>query len=162
MARDHRPKPLYRKVNTRTHGVRHGCDRMAGRARNSKAARKDEGRQQGMRQGVRHGLDYTPLYRFLVSRVGQAWDAVYSEAVARLDHEAPIWHLAARGGGPRAPKVRTGASTWFSGLYVDPDGMLAKVDPRLDAARLRPDCACCTHTFDGVPFGLPYDESNGA
>jgi len=32
----------------------------------------------------RHGLNYSPLYKFLRSQVGQDWDSVYSEAVSRL------------------------------------------------------------------------------
>ena len=32
-----------------------------------------------------HGLDYTPLYKFLLFKVGRKWDEVYSEAIARLD-----------------------------------------------------------------------------
>ncbi|WP_207502955.1 hypothetical protein [Shimia aestuarii] len=116
-----------------------------------------EATQQGMRQGLRHGLDYTPLYKFLLSKVGQPWDAVYSEAVARLEEDAAIWHLVARSEVERRAVVRCGESSFYSGLHVDEAGRLAKVDPGLDASSMRPDCACCTHTFNGERFGLPFE-----
>ncbi|MGX9352854.1 hypothetical protein ACS3QZ_16780 [Shimia sp. W99] len=150
-------KPLFRKVNTRTFRVRHGCPRLEGRDGNTKKARVSEATQQGMRQGLRHGLDYTPLYKFLLSKVGQPWDAVYSEAVARLEEDAAIWHLVARSEVERRAVVRCGESSFYSGLHVDEAGRLAKVDPGLDASSMRPDCACCTHTFNGERFGLPFE-----
>ena len=151
-------KPLFRKVNTRTHGVRHGCTRLAGRDRNSKAAQVNPPMQAGMRQGLQHGLDYTPLFRFLVSRVGQVWDTVFSEAVGRLDQQEPIWHIVARSDLEMQPMVRVGESSYFSGLYVDDDGVLAKVAPTLEAQSLQPFCVCCTHTFNGEAFGLPFED----
>lgn len=141
-------KPLFRKVNTRTHGVSHGCGRLQAR---------DEGAAQGMRQGLRHGLDYTPLYKFLLSRVGQIWDTVFSEVVGRVDQQEPIWHIVARSDLEQQPMVRVGESSYFSGLFVDEDGVLAKVAPELKAQSLHPFCACCTHTFNGEVFGLPFE-----
>jgi len=49
-----------------------------------------------MRRDRQNGLDYTPLYRFLLSKVGEDFDEVYSEAVARLDRPDPVFHLVAR------------------------------------------------------------------
>ena len=48
-----------------------------------------------MHPGRQNGLDYTPLFRFLLSKVGQDWDAVHSEAVARLDRQEPIYWMVA-------------------------------------------------------------------
>lgn len=110
-----------------------------------------------MRQGLRHGLDYTPLYRFLVSKVGKDWNAVYSEAVARLDHEAPVWHLVSRSTDNGDAIIRVDESSYFSGLFVADDGTLQKVDADLTAKTMRPFCACCTHTFNGDRFGLPFE-----
>ncbi len=42
-----------------------------------------------------NGLDHTPLYKFLLSKVGQDWDDIYSEAVAWLDKDEPIFRLVA-------------------------------------------------------------------
>ncbi len=144
-------KPLYRKVNTRTHGVRHGCARLAHNEKKAQSPRTS------MRQGLRHGLDHTPLFKFLLSRVGQPWDAVYSEARSRLLDEEAIWWLVARSDVDQEDVVRVGESSYFSGLYVTDDGQLEKVAPHLQASDMRPDCPCCTHTFNGEPFGLPFE-----
>lgn len=101
----------------------------------------------------KRGLDYTPLYRFLLSKVGQEWDAIYSEAVARLDRPEPIFQLVARFEHERQEYVRTGESSYFSGMYIDAANRLQLVNPELDAAQMTPSCQCCTHTLNGVPFG---------
>ncbi|SHI42396.1 hypothetical protein SAMN05444000_10198 [Shimia gijangensis] len=146
--RPDRKKPLYRKVNTRTHGVHHGCGRL--QMRDGEAG-------QGMRQGLRHGLDYTPLYKFLLSRVGKPWDEVFSEALTRLPEEAPIWHIVAHSELEAEPIIRAGESSYYSGLFVDDAGQLSKVDATLEAETMRPACPCCTHTFNGQRFGLACD-----
>lgn len=144
-----RKEPLYRKVNTQTHGVRHGVggDFRTGRGAHPDASR---GSMHGKRKG---GLDYTPLFKFLLSKVGSEWDGVYSEAVARLDRPDPIFWLVARHEGERRDIVRIGESSYFSGLYVDEDGILRIVDPDLRPEKLTPSCTCCTHTFNGIRFG---------
>ncbi len=106
-----------------------------------------------MRGKARRGLDYTPLFRFLLSRAGATWDSVYSEAIGRLDRPDPIFWLVARHESERRDMVRVGESTWFSGLFVDEDGILRLVNPGLRAEDLMPDCSCCTHTLNGVRFG---------
>ena len=142
-------KPLYRKVNVTAHGVGHlhGDDYRRTRGRDVAV---------GMRRGVRRGRDYTPLFRFLLSKVGSPWNEVHSEAVSRLDEEEPIrWLVASRR--ELAPElVRIGESAYFSGLYVDEEGVLRVVNPDLDEGSLEPDCGCCTHTFNGVPFTRRY------
>jgi hypothetical protein len=149
----HRKEPLYRRVNTRARGVHHDS---GGEARWSRG--KDDRFAQGaMSQGKHRGLDYTPLFRFLLSRVGQDWDAVHSEAVARLDRPDPIFWMVARTENDRRPLVRMGESSYYSGLYVDAGNRLAKVDPSLSVEAMKPGCSCCTHTFNGVPFTRKYD-----
>lgn len=147
-----REKPLYRKVNSRTHGVRHGNGGDWRWSRNTKAALQDLSQNGSMHSHHRHGLDYTPLFRFLLSRVGNDWDETYREAVARIDHSEPIFWLVARSEGERQSYVRLGESSYYSGLYVDEDGRLALVDPTLTVDDMRPTCRCCTHTFNGERF----------
>jgi hypothetical protein len=101
----------------------------------------------------RRGLDYTPLFKFLLSRVGADWDSVYAEAVSRLDRAEPIFLLVARQESERREIVRVGESTYFSGLYIDEAGILRMVNGDLRAEDLDPYCSCCTHTFNGVRFG---------
>ena len=104
----------------------------------------------------RQGRDYTPLYRFLLSKVGEDWDAVHAEAVSRLEDPAPIFHMVALKPADRRPVMRSGESSYYSGLYVDDTGRLAVVDPGIDHTTFEPSCGCCTHTFNGKPVVKPY------
>ena len=147
--------PLYRKVNTTAHGVHH---RVGGDFRDQRQ-KPDHSKElhQGMHGRKRRGLDYTPLYRFLLSKVGQEWNSIYSEAIARLDRSEPIFWLVALQPAHEQDYVRTGESSYFSGLRVDPDGTLQVVNPKVDAGSLAPLCKCCTHTFNGVRFTRSFD-----
>lgn len=150
-------KPLYRKVNSRARGAFHGTGRAARHDRNTKAAGQSGAMHGSMHSGQRHGLDYTPLFRFLLSRVGQDWAKTHAEALSRLDSEEPIFHLVARGEDDRYPFVRYGEASYYSGLFVDDAGLLQKVDPTLGVEDFRPWCSCCTHTFNGDRFIHPFD-----
>ena len=147
-----RKKPLYRSVNTRTHGVRHGG------GEDYRSSRRREGRVHAGAMGgrQRHGLDYTPLFKFLLLRVGDDWDIVHAEAIARLDRAEPIFWMVARSQAEGEPFVCMGGSAYYSGLFVDDDNRLQRVDPALSVEQMEPDCACCTHTFNGVLFTRKY------
>ena len=153
--------PLYRKVNTRARGVHHGFGGDFSKERNTKKQRQLDAAQTSMGARVRRGLDYTPLFRFLLSKVGSDWDTVHSEAVARLDRPDPIFWLVARREDERKAYVRVGESSYYSGLYVDADSRLQQVNPSVGPETLEPSCACCTHTFNGVPFTKRYRSSSG-
>ena len=148
-----RKSPLYRSVNTRTHGVRHGRGGDYRHDRHTRVVQADESTRSSMRSHHRHGRDYTPLFRFLVARVGDRWDDVYAEAKARLDTVDPIHLLVARSETERRDVVRVGESSYFSGMFVDANGVLRLVNPDLRAEDMAPSCTCCTHTFNGVRFG---------
>jgi hypothetical protein len=96
------------------------------------------------------GYDYTPLYRFLLSKIGERWDAVYSEAVRRLDKNNPIFYLVDLyfDGGSEGV-VKMGESTHYSKLTVR-NGILVKVDE--NAQPPIKSCTCCTHTFNGRAY----------
>ena len=81
--------------------------------------------------------------------MGLDWTATHSEAVSRLDREEPIWWFVARNECDRQDSVRMGESAYYSGLYVDDDNILRKVEPALTAATFKVHCDCCTHTFNG-------------
>jgi len=102
-----RKKPLYPKVNTRARGVHHN---FGGDYRNS----RNKDAPIGMRQGIQRGLDYTPLFRFLLSKVGSNWDKVHSEAVSRLDKQEPIYWIVAKDKESSDDYVRVGESSYFS------------------------------------------------
>jgi hypothetical protein len=144
-------EPLYRKVNTQARNIWH---RVGGNYRDQRHT--EAGARQAMSRGVRRGLDYTPLFRFLRSRVGDDWDDVQSEAVSRLDTPEPIFWLVALRKEDGNDVVCVGESTYFSGLYVDEDNRLRVVAPEIRPESLDPYCPCCTHTLNGVPFVRPY------
>jgi len=150
----HRKEPLYRRVNTRARGVHHN---RGGEYRWSRGRDDDRAGRGAMQKDVRRGLDYTPLFRFLLSRIGKDWDAVHSEAVSRLDRPDPIFWMVALTDDAKKPFVLMGESSYYSGLFVDADNRLAIVDPDLRVEHMKPSCACCTHTFNGVPFVRKYD-----
>lgn len=150
-------KPLFRKVNTRTHGVRHGIGGKAKWDRGTKQSKNRDYLGGSMHSHHRHGYDYTPLFRFLLNKVGQPWEAVHQEAVSRLDDGEPIFWLVAEHEADERPYVRVGESSYFGGLFVDETGCLAVVDPDMDETSLRPFCSCCTHTFNGVRFTQGFD-----
>lgn len=149
-------EPLYRKVNTRTHHHDHHKGGHARWERNTKAGKNNESMRGSMHSGRMNGLDYKPLFRFLLSKVGQDWNEVHSEAVARLDKEEPIYWLVARTEDEKRPTVGIGESSYFSGLYIDENNRLAIVDPSVKVEDLEPYCSCCTHTFNGKPFVKKY------
>lgn len=159
MTRDGRKEPLYRKVNTRARGVHHHTGGNYRHQRNTKCEKQaiaDEVGRGTMRKNEHRGLDYTPLFRFLLSKVGEPWVAAHAEAIGRLDREEPIWWLVARTEAERKSHVWIGDNSSFSGLYIDDDGRLANVAPDLRNEDIAPSCPCCTHTFNGVPLVRTY------
>lgn len=150
----HGKEPLYRRENRRARGLLHG---RGGEYRWLRHAKGESCIGLGsMRGRLRHGRDYTPLFRFLLAHVGDDWATVYREAAGRLDRPDPIFWMVARSDAEKRSIVRVGESSYVSGLYVDETGRLARVAPDLGVESLRPSCSCCTHTFNGVPFVLPY------
>lgn len=143
---------LYRKVNTKSKGVRHGFGGDFKDYRNSKkeTLQQVKGTMFGRKE---RGLDYTPLFKFLLSKVGSYWNEVFSEAKSRLDKQDPIFWMVALNVNDKKEYIRIGESTYFSGLFVDSNDVLQLVNPNLKAVDMRPFCDCCTHTFNGKKFG---------
>lgn len=146
-------EPLYRKVNTRARNVHHHSGSDAKYDRHTK-----HGMSTKMKHGIHRGLDYTPLYRFLISKVGQPFDRVYSEAVHRLDKPDAIYHIILDKDnlgdimmryGSEKGYVKCGEGSYYSQLFVDENGILQFVNPQLKNEDLKPSCGCCTHTFNG-------------
>ena len=75
-------KPLYRKVNTRARNVHHKFGQDYSKSKRTK--RPDT----SMKRGVRRGLDHTPLYKFLLSKVGQDWTPRSCEETAATVQES--------------------------------------------------------------------------
>jgi hypothetical protein len=142
-------EPLYRKENKLVRNYRGDKGGDFRHERHSKKMKEFEGSHRSMGGNKQRGLDYTPLYRFLVSRVGRDWDEVYSEAHSRLDKDEPIFLIVALEPADRRDAVRTGESSLWSGLYVDDNNILQKVNPDLTVDDFLQDCNCCTLTFNG-------------
>jgi hypothetical protein len=143
---------LYRKVNTTIFNVHHDFGGDFSSTRNSKneTLEQTKGKMFGKKQ---RGLDYTPLYRFLLSKVGYNWDEVFSEAKSRLDDVKPVFGMVALKESEKKDLVGIGESSYFSGLYVDSNSILQLSNPNLKAKDMKPSCNCCTHTFNGKVFG---------
>ena len=109
-----------------------------------------------MKSGIQHGLDYTPLFRFLLSKVGQPWDQTYSEVKTRVLSDDEIRYMVKDDAGFDS-FFRYGESAYFSSLFVDDEGLLQKIDPTLTNNDLYPSCPCCTHTFNGKTFQKKYE-----
>jgi hypothetical protein len=150
---------LYRKVNTKAINCRHNFGLNARHSRNTK-----NGMDKSMKQGIQRGLDYTPLFRFLLSKVGQNWDEVYAEAKSRLPNDEPIFWMVRQGVGTDINPYRLGAqkglfqteNARFSTLVVDNDGKLRLENPALKNEDFTPSCPCCTHTFNGKPLNKKF------
>ena len=137
-------EPLYRKVNTTARFCHHKYGADYKHQRNKK--NKDE----SMKQGVQRGLDYTPLFKFLLSRIGKNWDDVYSEAIGRLDKKDPIFYMVK----PSKEEVSyfQCENAFFPTLFVNQDNCLEQINPNLTVNDFFPYCSCCTHTFNGKPL----------
>ena len=149
---DKEKSKLYRKVNTKARGVHHnfGGDFKYSRNKKRETLEQTKGTMFGKKE---RGLDYTPLFRFLLSKVGSNWDEVFSEAKSRLDKSDPIFWIVALNKDEKKDYIRIGESSYFSGLYVDDSGILQITNPTLKASDMKPFCSCCTHTFNGKIFG---------
>lgn len=148
MNRQNKKEPLYRKVNTKARNVHHsfGGDYKYSRHKKKETLEQTKG---SMFRYKKRGLDYTPLFRFLLSKVGYNWNDVFSEAKSRLDKSEPIFWMVALNENEKKDKITVGEATFFSGLYVDDDGILQISNPNLKITDLKHYCTCCTHTFNG-------------
>lgn len=157
MAYSERKEPLYRKVNTRTRYVHHnsgGDFRHDRHTKEQKEAEEFGVTKYSMHGKVQRGLDYTPLYKFLLSKVGKEWVSVHKEAVSRLDKEDPIFWLVARDEEDKREVVCGGENDYYSGLFVDENGILQKVNPTFSNTQSLIRCTCCTFSFNGVPIKI--------
>lgn len=142
-------------MNTRTHGVHHGGGEYKWDRRTKKNFDNQKSTQ-GMNPKF-NGRDYTPLFKFLLSRVGRDWKEVHSEATSRLDTPEPIGWMVSED--PNETKVffRAGESSYYSKLYVDEENILRKVDPGFEAENMEPSHWNDSCSFNGIPVTKKYD-----
>lgn len=148
---NNRIKPLYRKENkvslSNKYNVSTGSEYRY--QRHSKAFLNDDRNHKSMTSG-KYGYDYTPLFKFLLSKVGSDWDKIYAEAKARLNDPEPIFWMVALRESERRSIVRLGDSTYYSGLFVDDDGILAIVNPNISSTELPDPHPGETISFNGL------------
>ncbi len=145
-------KPLYRKQNTTTRT--HPCDHhMGGKYKWERAKYKKINEfsivRLSMKGKVMRGYDYTPLFRFLLNKVGCLWNDVFSEAIKRLDKPEPIYWMVSLDHTEKREYVRIGDSSYYSQLYIDEKGYLQKVNSSFEKGNIPIYCFCCTYTFNG-------------
>lgn len=145
-------KPLFRRENTTAHRPNVHIGGEYRDQRNTKSEGRSEAVRSSMHSKERWGRDYTPLFKFLLSRVGSRWSDVYSEAIDRLDSAEPVFWLVALRECEYQDYVRIGESSYYSGLFIDERGLLQMTNPSVTPSSLVPLCKCCTHTFNGVRF----------
>lgn len=145
-----RAKPLYRKINWKTRNVhRNSPTGDYKHERNTKKMKRFKGMFKSMPKR-NHGYDYTPLYKFLLSKIGEKWDDVYSEVVKRVNDTEPIFYIVDKNYKEGNPEIVTiGESSYYSKLKIE-EGILVKINPK--AIPNKPSCKCCTHTFNGKVF----------
>ena len=151
-----RKAPLYRKVNTTAHGVHHARGGNYRDQRNSKARGCSELPREGGPGRRGRALYHPSFFNCLLAPGGRLWLAVLGAGGRRLPPPDPIFWLVALHEHQRRPYVLIGESSYFSGMYVDADGLLQLVDPSMGPSSLVPLCRCCTHTFNGLPFTRPF------
>jgi hypothetical protein len=112
--------------------------------------------------GAQPGWDYTPLFKYLLSKVGQLWEDIYKDIKPRLNSTIPIhWMVSTNKNiSTLLGYIRVGESTYYSTLYVDDKGLLQYVDKSINENTLEPSCNCCTYTFNGKRFTKKYKEKN--
>lgn len=148
-------KPLYRRENKRA--LHYRSNNPGSEARYDRHSKK--GMSKSMKK-VERGLDYTPLFMFLLSKIGQKWDDVFSEAVSRLDQQNPIFWMVDVNKDNNKEFMMT-ENARYSTLYVDSDGLLQKVNPNLKNEDFEPSCPCCTHTFNGKVLNKKFVSGYG-
>lgn len=149
--------PLYRKVNTRTRMVHHNSGSDFRHDRNTKKQKESEQfgiKRQSIKGNVQRGLDYTPLFKFLLSKVGKFWTEIHKEAISRVEDEDKIFWIVAKNEDDKQDVVRVSDNTYYSGLYVDEQGLLQKVNPNFNNTQSLIFCSCCTNSFNGVPIKI--------
>lgn len=146
-----RLKPLYRKENkvslSNKYYVSKGSEYRYDR--HTKAFQNDDRNHKPMNSG-KHGYDYTPLFKFLLSKIGCEWDQIYSEAKTRLNDTDPIFWMVALHETQHRDIVRIGESSYYSGLFVDKTRKLAVVNPNVTTSDIPKPYPGETLTFNGI------------
>ncbi len=105
-----------------------------------RTSNEDSPLRESMHGKQHRGRDYSPLFHFLLSKIGQRWDAVFSETVRRLDQTDPIFWMVAKHEHQQRDIVCCGDLSFYSGLFIDEQGLLQQVNPQVTAEDLPVTC----------------------
>ncbi|RVR15362.1 hypothetical protein EOL35_26440, partial [Escherichia coli] len=84
--KQNKPRKLYCSVNTTTRhhsnnpGAEYCWERNRKRVGDELLAKRES-----IHGGQKHGRDYTPLFYFLIKKIGKSWNEIFSEVCGRLD-----------------------------------------------------------------------------
>lgn len=172
----HIKNPLFKKENKNSlsshYNVRKGGDFR--HTRNTKKQKEFEGSHQSMKAG-QFGYCYKPLFKFLLSKVGQKWDEVYAEAKSRLLSDEPIFWMVETNpveiekyNNPSDNPYniidgvfRSGEDSNYSTLIIDSDGILQLQNPEMTAEKFLEKYKETFLLFNIVSFnGVGYVKTN--
>ena len=78
--------------------------------------------------GKQHrGQDYSPLFPFLLCKIGQRWNVVFSEAVKRLDRLEPMFWMVAQHIHQQRDILCCGDLSFYPDLFIYDQGLLQQV-----------------------------------
>lgn len=134
-------KPLYRKVNRK---CLHCYDAKASHYRWQRNTKKEN---KLIEDSVSHGkmhkrpsiftshkYDYTPMIMYVLNRVGEDFDKVYSDVCKRIEGEGKVLFNKMVSKKPKEELndyFRYGEGSYYSQLYVDDENKIQKINPNL-------------------------------
>lgn len=116
-----------------------------------------------MKRRINYHLDYTPLFKFLLSKEGEKWEDVWRDCQKRVDTVEPVLWMVQNillNGLPKYDKSPEeydksfgyGEGSYFSTMYVDENGILQVVDKNYKEPTSLEYCRCCGETFNGLLY----------
>lgn len=134
-------KPLYRKVNRK---CLHCYDTKSKHYRWQRNTKKEK---KLLEDSISHGkmhkrpsmflgrkYDYTPMLMYVLNRVGEDVDKVYSDVCKRIEGEGKVLFNKMVSRKPKETLkdyFRYGEGSYYSQLYVDDENKIQKVNPNL-------------------------------
>lgn len=168
-------EPLYRKINKIVAGRTEvfGMQKRAKYDRHTKVGQRTSMSSQNTWKSEMSMYDYSPLFQFLLKKVGCNWAEVWKECQARLNTIEPVLCMVVNVGRnglvvpfneysqfssywagdalPYEPCFLAGYDSYFSTLYVDENHILQFVDPDF-VPKTREYYTHGTETFNGKPI----------
>lgn len=131
-------KPLYRK-------------RSKDKDRICPQSKWDRNTKKGIRKSLASkrwdDFDYTPLYNYLLTQIGEDFNVIHSYVQKRVNNINRIYDII-KPSTYKLSYVRVSENAYYSALYIDEYNTLKKINPNFNIEHMYPFCSCCTHTFN--------------